>query len=211
MDGNQGNAMSVGDGIFGGLVFLGLVVLYAVTRDRWAWRRIAKWLGVGIIVPIVGIAAWIAFEDHKARQPVAQQELWDLTVGMDEAAVIFAKGEPYKKEDNMWIYMDGEVFYVATFEAKKVRFIRAGTLDDSTYRLPQLQGIGWSSSTEEIEAKFGKPDEVSVSLDQTSRTLSFMRYGVFFELRKNRVVSLGVVAHNSRPVRYPGAAIGPSP
>ena len=71
MNGNLGSAMSVGDGIFGGLVFLGLVALYAVTRDRWRWKRIAKWLGVAIIV--LGVVVWPALKSSF---------LWQWMVGL---------------------------------------------------------------------------------------------------------------------------------
>lgn len=196
--------MSVGDGIFAGLCFLGVVALYITTRDRWRWRRIVLWI-VGVLAgPIVIGAAWVAVSHFIDSRPRAESEYWSLRPGQSNDEVLYRKGEPTARDGDFWYYSAGEqeVGHVVAFKDGKVRHIMAIALPGSTAYLPALQGISSSSTQEDIETKFGPPDLVSVHKDKMMRRLSYLRLGVFFGLAKNTVMSIGVFDARLGGVRY---------
>jgi hypothetical protein len=89
--------MSIGTAIFLSGLILGLVGLYAATRDRWRWRLFVKRiaLGVGVMVLLlfaggVGFYAW-----NQIPWPVPQQtEYARIKVGSTPDEVNYIKGAP---------------------------------------------------------------------------------------------------------------------
>lgn len=49
--------MPLGTGLFLSALVLSLVILYAVTKDRWNWRRIALWSTIGPLTAVLVISA----------------------------------------------------------------------------------------------------------------------------------------------------------
>lgn len=185
--------MTTGEGIFYGLVFIGLILLYAVTRDRWKWKKIGKWGALLLLVPIVGIGAWVGVTSYVDSRAKFQAEFWGVSPGIAKDELIFRKGKPDQEQEEYFVYGKGEdnVYYAVSFRNEKVRAIRAVVPSDKPYALPAMQGISNYSSLDDIERKFGAADKVSETKDKTRRLLSFLKYGVFFELEKGTVVSLG--------------------
>jgi hypothetical protein len=189
--------MSIGDGIFLGLLAVGLVWLYTSTKDRWRWRRIALWAGLlGVALPIAGIGCWITYENFVNARPHSEPEFWGLGTGILPADVVFRKGEPSSRQDTYWVYgnQDSDVIYVVRFKNERVRAVEAFSGSrDKAYLLPSIQGISSHSTTEDIFQKFGPPDVTSEKIDHTQRMVSYLRYGIFFTLEKNQVSSLGII------------------
>lgn len=84
--------MSVGSGIFLAGVCLALVALYAVTRDRWAWRLVLArgaiaFLGLAVIVG-VGVYGYARWEER----PRLVNSLGGATLGDSKADVTFKLG-----------------------------------------------------------------------------------------------------------------------
>jgi len=80
--------MGIGIGIFLGLVFIGTTYLYTQTRDSWNWRKIWKWIGVGIlaliVIPLaVGSIVWVysSISDYYASKPKVISSLHGLNLG----------------------------------------------------------------------------------------------------------------------------------
>jgi hypothetical protein len=195
--------MSVGTGILLGLIFLGFIWLYVSTWQRWRWKRITIWVLGIVIVPIVGSLLYLQIHNHLNSLPQREEEMWDLKPGMPMSEVLFRKGEPTQKEDNYWLYMGGEdkVGHVVTVDKGRVRAIQVHTTEGNEYRLPSVQGISNYSSQEDIEKKFGKPDNLSIYKTQKIRMLSYMKYGLVFNLEKNRVTAIGVF-DREKPLRF---------
>jgi putative copper export protein len=64
--------MSIGTGIFLGALSIAIVLLYAVTKDRWDWRKIARRFGFGSIALVVlllfaGICKSLVTPDSKCE------------------------------------------------------------------------------------------------------------------------------------------------
>ena len=197
--------MGLGTGIFLGLIFIGLIWLYVVTWQRWRWKRIVAWCFDIVSIPVLGFGIWMWVFNYMDSFPRPEMELWDLKPGMTIEDVVFRKGEPNQKEKDYWFYMNAsdEVGHLIrwTDDRRTIKSIEAVTQDGKEYNLPSIQGIGSFSTQENIEQRFGKPDNISVHKDQTRRMLSYLKYGVAFHLERNRVTSIAVV-DGKRPARF---------
>lgn len=203
--------MSLGDGVFGGMAFLGIIWLYVVTRERWRWRRIILWV-IGIaLLPVICVGVWLGFERYTNSRPHTQTSLAGLQVGMLPADVIFHRGEPKQKGDDYWLYAsdDEKVAYLVRFKDGKTRALEALTRSGDSLYLPPLQGISTDSTVDDVVAKFGQPDSVSIAADQARRWLSFSKYGVAFQLEKGKVITVGVFDPAAGPPVYQKAASSP--
>lgn len=196
--------MTTGEGIFWGLVFIGLILLYAVTRDRWRWKKIGKWVALLLLVPILGIGAWVGGTHYVDSRAKVQSEFWGVSPGISKDELIFRKGKPDQEEDEYLVYGKGDdnVYYVVNFRNGKVRAIQAVVPSGKTYNLPTMQGISSYSSLDDIERKFGAADKMSETKDKTRRLFSYLKYGVFFTLEKGTVVSLGALDPKEGPLVF---------
>lgn len=197
--------MTTGEGIFYGLLFLGFILLYVVTRDRWSWKRIAKWFFAALLIVLLGIAVVAGAYHYLDSRPKFQSEFWGISPGMSEAEVIFRKGKPDHIEDKETFHYSASgrnLSYAVRLKNGKARFIAAYTSTDRLYELPSLQGISNHSTLKDIEKKFGKPSHVSNNKDNTLRIVNFLDYGVFFTLEKDAVVNLGVLDPKEGPMRF---------
>lgn len=196
--------MTTGEGIFYGLVFIGLILLYTVTRDRWSWKRIGKWGALLLLVPIVGTGIWIGATDYIDSRAKVQTEFWGVSPGISKNELIFRKGKPNQERDGFFIYGSdaSDVYHLVNFQNEKVKAIRAIVASGKAYSLPEIQGISGYSTLAQIEKKFGSTDTVSESQDRTGRLISYLKYGVFFELEKGTVISLGILDPKEGPVFY---------
>ena len=128
----------------------------------------------------------------------------DLKPGMTTNEVLFRKGEPNQKPENgFWFYMKNSdtIGHVVRIKNGRVRYIQAVTKEGEEYNLPTVQGVSHYSSQEDIEKRFGKPDNASIYKDHTRRFLSYMRLGLAFELERNQVISIGVF-DRTKPIKY---------
>lgn len=194
--------MTTGDGIFSGFFFLGLIWLYVATRDRWNWIRIGKWTAALTATPLIAIGVYIAGQNYLDSRPVLQTEFWGVAPGISKSELTFKKGKPDVERERYWTYgkETDSVIYHVQLRNEKVRAVVAASTN--SYGLPYLQGISNHSSQSDIERKFGKPDSVSETKDKTTRMLTYLKYGIFFSLAKDRVEALGVVDPAEGPMLF---------
>lgn len=206
--------MTTGEGIFWGLAFVGLIWLYVATKDRWKWKRIMKWIGIVLLIPIVCLGVWAGWEKWVESQPRIELSLYEINVGQSMDDVIYKKGKPDKEEVNCptgktecagearWFYITDDITYIVSFEQSKVRWISAHLRDGKRYALPNFRGLSNYSGQAEVEELYGPPTKVSVSADKTRRLVSFVKYAVFFTFEKDEIISVGVMTPMGKPLSF---------
>lgn len=200
--------MSLGTGLFLSALVVSLVLLYAVTKDRWNWKRIALW---GTLVPIaliavasaVGYLLWV-WND----MPRPLESFYGIALRASEQDVRFMKGEPTSKAaDGTWVYdiqdsVSGKkaASYSARFKDGKVRFVFYVPGD---YHSGKEYPFGFSDGTslERVEAKLGKPTFVSESDDGSTRLYSYADYNAFFGFSKGVVEVYGMYDPATGPMK----------
>jgi len=197
--------MNLGLSIFLSSIFLGIIVLFIATKDRWNWKKIIIRLLVGTIcVGVLAVAGNFIYEKHSDYRikhkipdsPEVMNSFWDIPLDSTQEDIKFLKGKPSEiLEDDDWVYKSDKnssydkYVYLIRFKDGKIRFIVCIT--DESF-LSGIQGISSNSSSENIINKFGEPTNISVSEDGLSRIYSFDKYHVFFTLKKNKVADYGV-------------------
>lgn len=89
--------MSIGTAIFLSSLFLGIVALYAATKDRWRWRLFAKRVTLAFaLMLLLGGLVWGGFYLHNMLPiTVAQQtEYSRIKLGAAPSEVSYIKGTP---------------------------------------------------------------------------------------------------------------------
>jgi len=157
-----------------------------------------------IVFAAAGLFGWEEYSRREEARPKVQQTFWDIAVGMKGEEVIFRKGQPAEKEDDVWTYYEpkSKIYYFVGFRGGAVRWIRAQAHEDDVANLPTIQGISAFSSSEDVEAKFGRPEVVDESEDHERRLFNYTRFGVFFGLERNHVRTVGVFDPKMDPIRF---------
>jgi hypothetical protein len=184
--------VEVGTGIFLSACVLGVVGLYATTKDRWRWKRIALAMVGVFALAALTTGTWLWQVQQASEKATALSEFWDLRVGMTADEVRFRKGEPKRNIEGQWVYdveSKYEPTYVIGFQAGKVRFVSAYG-DPSA--LPAVAGLSPYSGMEQLEDKLGPATHVSKSTDGLKRILSFERYNLVVEMKQNQIYALGM-------------------
>lgn len=204
--------MSLGDGIFLGALFLGLVLLYIATKDRWKWKAIFR-RGAFVIVGAIAVIGLGAFAYFKySNWPEAATGLGGVRIGASPADVKFSKGEPSKirsitltdpdgksHDEPLWIYEGEHTYYVIYFGKGSVTRILAG--GDRLY-LPSIKGVSTYDSIESLISKLGEPSHVSRSKSDLERIYSFAKYNVAFTYSKGEMETVIVGVTQSWPSRF---------
>jgi hypothetical protein len=94
--------MSVGLGIFLSTLVMALLFLYAITRDRWKWKRGFRLVFLSTVaisslaaIGITSVYMWtLDFDIWKRSFPIVQTEYWGLRLGMSMEEVQQVKGKP---------------------------------------------------------------------------------------------------------------------
>jgi hypothetical protein len=89
--------MSVGTGIFLSALVFAFLILCLFTRDRWHWRRAARWslVTAGSFALLVALGVVGAFVYEKVRNmPRKQTAYAELVLGMTMPEVKYVKGYP---------------------------------------------------------------------------------------------------------------------
>lgn len=126
--------------------------------------------------------------------------------------VVFAKGEPTRKNERMWLYLekaDSDYAHFALWKNGKVQAIEVQVRNSRKDKLPTIPGVSRYDTLEEIEKKLGKPDAVSTSMDNTQRMFSYLRFGLFLTLEKNELVAVGILDPKEGPMRFAEEAAKP--
>lgn len=209
--------MTVGEGIFWGAIVLALVGLYATTKDRWKWKRIAKW-GVGIpaaLLVLGGLGTWAVNTYGERAQP--KHVFGGVTLASSEGDVRFAKGEPSKVvEPGLWVYYAGSgsaktesAGYVVRFKDGKVRYVSYLASSDQIVT-PDLQGFTMGAAYARVLDKLGPPDHVATSDDGLQRIVSYDKLNTFYTFEKAEVRELGIYDPSTGPLLFKKAASAPA-
>jgi hypothetical protein len=197
--------MTTGEGIFYGLVFIGFIWLYVATRDRWKWKRIAKWSLLALLLPIITGGAWLAYSNYMENQPRYQSEFWGITPGALKSEIIFQKGLPSKDDDESLSYSDADstvAYDIRMTESGKARSVLAIVDVNRSYALPSIQGIHSYSSLADIESKFGKAEHISSNKSGTRRLLNYLKYGIVVGMEQGKVTAVGVLDPKEGPLSF---------
>lgn len=205
--------MGIGFSIFLFSLFLGLIILFIATKDRWNWKKIIFRPSILILslslLATIGIISYIKI----SNLPKEISTFWGISLGSTKEDVKLVKGEPSKQLSwpGYWLYVfedkiDKRDNYLYRIDFKddkvvSVLYMHYGYYfsdSDSCWSFwwittpRSLQGIQIGDNLEKITKKFGKPSHISVSGNKLERIYSFSKYKLFFELKKNYVYAFGI-------------------
>jgi hypothetical protein len=89
--------MSIGTAIFLSSIVLGLIALYATTKDRWRWGLFAKRVALGLVsVFAITAFAWLGFYlwERFPMTAARQTEYSRIKIGTSPSEVNYIKGPP---------------------------------------------------------------------------------------------------------------------
>jgi hypothetical protein len=96
------------------------------------------------------------------------------------------------------------------FRDTKVRYITYWSSEDQIIN-PDLLGFSIGSSYNEVVKKLGQPSSISTSTDGLKRLLSFEKYQAFFEFSQGKVLSYGIYAPSTGPIKFHNEVNAASP
>lgn len=192
--------MEIGTGIFLSCIFLGLIIIFISTKDRWKWKKIVLYFFIFFSLLFIfgggGLYLYLQYEE----KPKIHNELVGIKLGMSKEDVLFSKGKPKEIDNNstntkyeFWKYVfknDFETFIrVGFYEDKVMRII---WYNNSQYKNVSLGKISEGDSSEKIYKVYGEPDSMSRSIDNLSRTYNYNNYHVSFSLHLNEVEAVSI-------------------
>lgn len=216
--------MEIGTGIFVSALLLAVVILYAVTKDRWAWRRIITRTALvllAIVLPItlVGIGYYL-WPEKIGRQT----EYAGIRLGISPAEIKYIKGYPpivygpseSETEDwkpiietkniekgksvedyTEWSYTYDHYRIDVTFNSTKTTVIEVTCFSgDQLRRCPTIAGIADGASEQEVIRRFGQADRSKIS--GVTKALTYSKIGVLFWLERERVYMIAINDPNYR-------------
>lgn len=89
--------MSVGTGIFLGLLCLAAVLLYTRTRDSGRWRTILRWIAVILVTLLIAVAIWLGYSyirGYVESRPRKVDRYAEISLGDSKEQVLYEKGTP---------------------------------------------------------------------------------------------------------------------
>lgn len=187
--------------VFFGFVFFGLIYLYVKTRETWNWKKIVLWFA-GIFIALVTAFAIAIFADSfKSIVPETFSKITsydEMSLGDKFNDVEFKKGKLQKigdikdSSDDLYDVNDKTALYVD----KKTRLVTGLMALCSDYQSTKFNGVGCGDTSELIQSKFKgditilcKPENEK-DADNPSRVYDVPKYGVRYELQKNKVVRM---------------------
>lgn len=201
--------MTIGSGLFLSALFLGLVILYVATKDRWNWKRLIKWvIGLPIVLAVIaGLGTWgyVTYQDR----PTAQTSFFDIPLGATRADVRFAKGEPSEiasDDPDVWIYKRGTTerpntsAYVVRFKGDKIRYVQYFSVVDEVN--PWLQGFTKGTPYDRVIEVLGQASHTATSKDGLEKILSFDKHNTFYRFEKAEVVTYGIFDSKEGPMEF---------
>lgn len=194
--------------LFFGFLFIGTILLYTQTKDRWNWTRICKRTGLILLllisVPILLSAMvyiWESYEKTQRNKPVVVNGMYGYTLGDKLADVKFKQQITFLPDaDNGYAtYFDSSNRVFLDFDKKTEKLLRLiATCETRTYGhdVPGTE-VSCGSSGELVQERYGlKNVSIYCAREDTdyrgSRLYSVPKYQVSFILESNSVSSIGV-------------------
>ena len=209
--------MSVGTGIFLGLLSLGLVYLYVQTREKWNWKKIAKGFGfvcAALLILVVGTIGYFLVPDWWGNRPRPVSEYASLRFGMSMDEVLYIKGLPSHvlgptikdfreiidqkeipegksiRNYDAWAWDSDLERLDVGFDKENGNVRRIACYSTKRYGCPGLLGMRIGISEEDVVARLGKPS--TEELSGVTKKLGYGKYNLFFFLNKQSVYYLGI-------------------
>lgn len=204
--------MSLGFGVFLGLFFVGLVILYTKNRDVVSMKKILKWLGIifgSLVVLFVLIYLGFYMKDRYDSRPQIISELRNVKLGESIQDTKFRVGELKKDKKstdaNSGYVLPSDGYYDFTndkYSTVKIINDKVASIEyfceSENYFLP-INGISCGTRGDVILEKFGKDVEVfclinpEVEYDKDLvRAYAVKKYQIRYFLGQNEVVGFKV-------------------
>ena len=213
--------MTVGTGIFLGLIVLATVYLYVQTRHSQALRTASKWYRVGtaalLVVGLLSVSLW-AFQEYQESKPSTPERYADIALKDSMDDVLSAKGypafvlfddpsDPFSKSfvatDELpsdkkitdyvyWSYDAGPSGRIdVDFSQDSRSVVRIFCYGPEFDSCPELLGFSGGESEEDVIRRLGKPERIE-STQGTGRIFSYPQWDAALFLKKRRVHGLQV-------------------
>lgn len=186
--------MELGTGIFLSTVFVGLIALYGITKDRWNWKKITKYGSISlIIISTLLVFAIYGYDNYKSdsfaqAKFVNPKGLSGITLGQSRSDVIFQLGKPdsvnqNKKDDltykNMMVRItDGAVSHIAYWGDRLSE--------------PAVEGFSMYDDLADLKRKFGEPTSSYTNTDETRRIYNFKSKNIGVVMEKGEIIGFWV-------------------
>ena len=182
--------MELGTGIFLSTLLVCLFLFYRLTKDKWNWKKIVVRVILGLVLAVAITAGGVyAYKEYEFR-PRIYTEFDGIKISHTRSDIRFIKGAPAAEDEDSMAYKDSSgLTHFITFKDEKVRTIMY--IGESYYG-HRLSEIGMGNSYKNVVDKFGAPSLITNTQDDLERWLSYSNYNVFFVLKKNQVVRLGI-------------------
>jgi len=193
--------MGLGESILLSSIFLGMIILFVSTKNRWNWKKI--WIRFFIIIFSLGFIAVIGalIYNKISERPRKVNELESYCLGETKKEVIWKHEEPQKYIDNdTWDYsfddlIDPEIKYYYRLKFKDEKVIAILFLGNSLslIRLKFQMRLSYlSTDSKELIEKFGSPSKYWESNNHKYRIYYFPKFNLAFLLETDRLMWLCV-------------------
>jgi len=217
--------MSLGTAVFLSSLVLASVILYAITKDRWRWRRII--VRAALALAAIAVLTGTVFSGlYFWNLPVGRQtEYAGLRLGVSPDEVLYVKGYPAvvlvtdapASEDNpsvvrtsdleigkrvqdyqYWGYEDDDRNITVVFNPEKTAVFAIRCYSrDRLGRCPSIAGVFDGDSEQEVIRKLGLPD--SSPIRDGNKFLRYDSIGItLVELAREQVYGLRVRSVSSK-------------
>jgi hypothetical protein len=206
--------ISIGAGIFYGLLTLSFVILIVKTKDQWKWGRIFA----GIIgLPILAIGVIMGFEYYKHMpkptlkvagvtliQPEPTMKFAGLTLNMPVHEVTFLRGEPQEiietapPFDRLLVYPFNDSEETKLVLASNNSIISDIAVFGKSDFSASLHGIYLGSDYQAIIDKLGDSFQMEIHSD-VHRSFYFQQYNLMIGVKRGKVFHIGLAI---TPERY---------
>ena len=201
--------ISIGAGIFYGLLALSFVILIVKTRDRWKWGRIFTVI-IGLPILAVSVIIGMEYYDH---MPKPTLEFAGLTLNMPVDDVRFLRGEPSEiveatsmggKHLSIYPISDyGDTDLVVSYYEGRVTAIEIS--GDSDYSF-SIYGVFLGSEYKTVIDKLGESFQVR-RRSEFYRSLYFKQYNVVIGIQQGKVKHIGITLD---PEKYGWLSVTPN-
>lgn len=195
--------MELGSWIFLSSLLLGTVILFVVTKDRWNWKKIVKWVLVATAIAVVSLIAWygrVLRHERENLKPKPVTVFWGIPLNASKEDVKFLKGVPNdtsvaKSEKNAfnWFYEkeDNDAYHIVVFRHDTLRAVIFVCTQDC-WDEPTINGIGIGSPYTKVIELLGDPSSIDHAEDGLTRVFCYADFNSFFYLQKGNVVGYGM-------------------
>lgn len=188
------------------IFILAMVILFAVTKDRWNWKKGVKRTSIWSAGCIALVCGGLYCYSKISNRPEKQIEYFGIKLSDSMNEVKFKKGEcteTYDVKDDHntnWIYDLGSNdqndekynFYVVMWKNARIKAVDCSASYLRNYFCGNINNVMIGNSTNEMTDKLGNDFEIASSKDNTKRCYSYKKLNSFYMLKEDTVFSMGI-------------------